>query len=963
MAKTPDNRPWAPHPIPRWVIKEFVRRQNDIGLEYIDNSAKTTWGDKGNGEGTWKDYKGPMVPWVRFFSNGNGLSVNNPQGIERDGFVMFQGEGFEKSYGIQDNKGILGYDANGNPHTLDVSSNGNTVSFPSATFKGITTQRVVQKFLPPPGIVSVDAVLQKERIRKVTVNWKCYGYAQLEYLTPYFLTPKISAFVEFGWNHFNPTSLLNLSSDLNNLNNLKELFTNSGSLLYDQNIRDSYGLYDVTMGIISGFDFSTQDGFTYDCKTEILSKHANYSGVQVNGGTKVTSDNTSTSVQSSFSTYLEKRLTKIPNCIIGKGKNFMEPLDQEEIKSLSSPDAGARFAQLKDFYNNKVEDRFFVGRKTEYGDEKIREGIAKYDWDNSDQKDIWVTFGFLIELANLFFTQLIDVKIRDNPPYKLYQIKTDDVIVGAHPNLVSCDGSILLIPNSLAPKFNAGIVFPTSNPEDNDYQKQVGFGNSSIFSPVTPTKVSDYNKLDPYDRTVSKVLKTGISVRSTDTNFSILGIQFGNEENSSVGIGGAVMRDDLDGIINRFRYRKQGRTKSFAFPQRIKEPDTKKESGYWGYINDLYINKNIIIECAKSADTVESFYNDLLNKISNAAGKFWDLAVIEDDQDSGFLRIVDKKFVQYNDMKIYQFDVGAANRFIKNVNFTAQLSNVAANQTIAGASANTTFKSPIGSINANQSLQFPYGDRFNLTPPSGRIARSSGGVVDNNLEAIRQLQNSPENSSNSKGSYIMSFKSKKGTKKGISRADAATAGGRRNPTPGNPSPPGSRGAAAAAAGLRGNFNSSNPSPPGSRGAAAAAAGYSGNFSSGQQTDGGGTGEEGWNIVNLVLPNETLLLAILNDLDTKNNSNIYGGQQPGFTVEMTLQGISGLRTFQLFSLKNLPSPYSEHEIICQIVDITHKVDNSNWTTTIKAGIRAIRGQVIKVTTDGDNSFELETVKYT
>ena len=979
MAKTPDNRPWAPHPFPRWVIKEFVRRQNDIGLQYIDNSTKTTWGDKGNGEGTWKDYKGPMVPWVRFFSNGNGTSVNNPQGITRDGFVMFQGEGFEKSYGIQDNKGILGYDAKGNPHTLNVSNNGNTVSFPSATFKGITTQRVVQKFLPPPGIVSVDAILQKERIRKVTINWKCYGFAQLEYLTPYFLTPKISAFVEFGWNHFNPASLLNLSSDLNNLNNLKELFTNSGSLLYDQNIRDSYGLYDVTMGIISGFDFSTQDGFTYDCKTEILSKHANYSGVQVNGATKVTSDNTSTSVQSSFSTYLEKRLTKIPNCIIGKGKNFMEPLDQDEIKAFNSPDPGTKFIKLKNFYNDKVEDRFFVGRKTEYGDEKIRENIAKYDWDNSDQKDIWVTFGFLIELANLFFTQLVDVKIKDNPPYKLYQIKTDEVIIGAHPNLISCDGSILLIPNALAPKFNAGIVFPTSNPEDNDYQKQTGFGNPSIFSPVTPVKVSNYNDLKPYDRTVSKVLKTGISVRSKSTNVvSVLGsetlsLNVGDlnlgpftqkvDTNVSVGIGGAVMRDDLDGIINRFRYKRQGRAKSFSFPQWTDEPDTKKEKGYWGYLNDLYINKNLIIECAKSADTVESFYNDLLNKISNAAGKFWDLAVIEDDQDSGFLRIVDKKFVQYNNMKIYQFDVGAANRFIKSINFTAQLSNVAANQTIAGASANNTFKSPIGSINANQSLQFPYGDRFNLIPPTGPIARSSGGVVDNNLEAIKQLQNSPENSSNSKGSYIMSFKSKKGTKKGISRADAATAGGRRNPTPGNPSPPGSRGAAAAAAGLRGNFNSSNPSPPGSRGAAAAAAGYSGNFSSGQQTDGGGTGEEGWNIVNLVLPNETLLLAILNDLDTKSNSNIYGGQQPGFTVEMTLQGISGLRTFQLFSLKNLPSPYSEHEIICQIVDITHKIDNSNWTTTIKAGIRAIRGQVIKVTTDGDNSFELETVKYT
>ena len=276
-----------------------------------------------------------------------------------------------------------------------------------------------------------------------------------------------------------------------------------------------------------------------------------------------------------------------------------------------------------------------------------------------------------------------------------------------------------------------------------------------------------------------------------------LNITFG--EKKDVGIGGAVMRDNLDGIINRFRYKRQGNAKSFSFPQWYDEPQTKKTEGYWGYLDDLYINKSLIIECAKSADTVESFYNDLLNKISNAAGKFWDLAVIEDDQDSGFLRIVDKKFVQYNDMKIYQFDVGAANRFIKSVNFTAQLSNVAANQTIAGASANNTFKSPVGSINANQSLQFPYGDRFNLIPPTGSTARSSGAVIDNNLEAIRQLQNSPENASNGKGSYIMSFKSKKSEKKGMSRADAATAGGRRNPTPGNPSPPGSRAAAAAAA--------------------------------------------------------------------------------------------------------------------------------------------------------------------
>ena len=68
MAKTPDNRPWAPHPIPNWIIKEFTRRQNDIGFEYPIN---VTWDDNGS----WQNYKGPLTAWVRVFSNGVGRSM------------------------------------------------------------------------------------------------------------------------------------------------------------------------------------------------------------------------------------------------------------------------------------------------------------------------------------------------------------------------------------------------------------------------------------------------------------------------------------------------------------------------------------------------------------------------------------------------------------------------------------------------------------------------------------------------------------------------------------------------------------------------------------------------------------------------------------------------------------------------------------------------------------------------
>ncbi len=948
MATTPDNRPWAPHPIPSWIIKEFIRRQNDIGFEY---PSSVTWGD----DGTWQNYKGPLTSWVRVFSNGTGRVNEKSNYPIRNGFILQGGYGFDKTYGIPDNKSVLGYDSEGEAHTLDLSDNGNLVSFPNSV---APDNRTVQKFLPIPGITSIDAVIQKERIRKITVNWKCYGYAQLEYMTPYFLSPKISTFVEFGWNLFNPVSLLDLRKE--NLSKLKELFL-SGSALYDENIRNSYGLYDVTMGIVSGFDFSSQDGITFDCKTEILSKHANYSGVLVNNSTKVKSTDSETSVQSTFATYLEKRLTKLPECIKQK-KSFMDPLDSQEIKAKGE----GGFKINKNFYlgtdnKQKIEDRFFIGRKKEYGDESIMRGIAKYDWDVSDQKDVWVTFGFLIELSNLFFSQMIDVKPKNGEPFPLYKIDTSDVVVGAHPNLMSCDGSVLLIPNAQAPKFNIGNTYTTSDAEDNDYQKQTTSVNPSIkqsaFKPIVK-----YNDLDPYDRSLAKVFKTGIAIRTKATNkISILGsetfsLDVGNlnlgpftqkvETNQQVGVGPCLMRDDLDTILNRFRYSSEiGKqtpgTHSFPIYNQD-EPNSGKEKGYYGYINDLFVNKNVIIECAKSSDTVESFYNSLLNKINNAAGKFWELAVVEDDKT---LKIIDKKFIKYEKIKIYQFDIGATNKFLKSINFTAQLSNVAANQVIASSSTNG--KSPNGTVNSNQSISFPYGDRFNESSSSFNSNKAT--LLDNNLETIRQLQNSPENAGGNKGgSYIMSFKSYESVS---SRADAATAAGPRVTTPlnpNNPAPP-SR-AASSAPRTTTPLNPNNPSPP-SRAAASAPRTTTATTvqPSGKET--------GWNIVNLVLPNEGLLLALLNDMDFEKNSNIYGGQQPGFTVEMTLQGISGLRTFQLFSLKNLPSPYSEREVIFQIVDISHKLDAGSWTTTIKAGMRSIRGKEIKFTTDGINEYTI------
>ena len=980
MATTPDNRPWAPHPIPSWIIKEFIRRQNDIGLDY-PVPVSINWDDNGN----WQNYKGPMTAWARVFSNGTGRVSGKSDFPIRNGFILHGGDGFDKSYGITDNRNVLGYDSEGVEHVLNVSGDGNFVTFPNSIS---SENRTVQKFLPVPGITSIDAVIQKERIRKITVNWKCYGYAQLEYMTPYFLSPKISAFVEFGWNHFNPISLLDLRDS--NLDNLKELFTNSGSLLYNENIRKSFGLYDVTMGIVSGFDFTSQDGITYDCKTEILSKHANFSGVQINNSATVLSDDKKTSVQSKFSDYIEKRLTKLPNCILQK-KNFMDALDKDEIDALQK---GTFLSSTFPFYkyddgqyidwegnngNGRPEDRIFFGRRDGDGDSQMMNGKSTYDWDSKEQNEIWVTMGFIVELTNVFFNKDLNIELKNAKSYSLYEIDIDDVKIGAHPNLISCDGSVLLIPNQKAPKYNLGVKFPIGNPDDNDYQKQIldtgpnkslylasnlSFSPSSslcdrtlfkIFrtgykpfnelnDPKAPTEIIKNIKFSDigsgnlavdllktedqllkrllFNKPEVKLLNKITSNSKTDDKEKQSSNQSPLEKRAKKKISFNVFRDDLDGIINRFRYNNYDMPGTRSFPQWKDDDENSKPAGYWGYLKDLYVNKNVLIECAKSSETVESFYNSLFGKINAAAAKIWELSIVEDSEDSGKLRIVDKKYVQYNKMKIYQFDVGASNNFIKTINFTAQLSNVAANQVISSASTNKTSagNSPNGDVNSNQIIPFPYGDRFykdTLIKPR---------KIDENLEIIKQLQGNPAPSGASNGSYIMSFKTYKNSnfkpqtteqkeKISIAKLQSAARTGRDD------------------------------------------VGTSGEFIP-------GIGEDevtGWNIVNLVLPNDSLLIALMNDMDFKNNTNIYGGQQPGFTVEMTLQGISGLRTFQLFSLKNLPSPYSEREIICQIVDVSHKVDAGNWTTTIKAGIRSIRGQSISFTTDGINEYSINIIK--
>ena len=90
---------------------------------------------------------------------------------------------------------------------------------------------------------------------------------------------------------------------------------------------------------------------------------------------------------------------------------------------------------------------------------------------------------------------------------------------------------------------------------------------------------------------------------------------------------------------------------------------------------------------------------------------------------------------------------------------------------------------------------------------------------------------------------------------------------------------------------------------------------------------------------LVLTQLDLLTLLVNDKDTR-NASVNSVLQPDIKAEITLLGIAGFKTQQIFAIDNLPTPYDK-DILFQVIDVKHTLQNGNWTTTITAGLRPIK----------------------
>ena len=807
--------PFEIQPIPKYVRDELERRERDIGVNFISNII-ASWDENGN----WNTYKGPMRCWVRVCSNGIGEAKYG----SKEGFVMSGATGFYKDYGIDPSdysktQTVLGYTPSGQPHQID---NEYTID-----------SKAISKHVPPPGIISIDATMQKSMYRQVTIKWKCFSKDHLNYMTPYFMSPGVSTFIEWGWNHYNPKCLLDLnnvgqpakmkdsvddktpgpSGDPNDPRKtagtgLLGIYTDP--LQQQLLVEDGKGTYELTCGIITSFDYSLQPDGSYDCTTEIKSNSFIYSGVQTRSNALASTSpadnkgNKKPEPVKSFKEYIDTSFKSIPKTVL-TGLNSKDPLFPTPV-NLPGP-----------------ETRVFIPRNLDTSNDprtKV-DNVTKYSFDSGATDDFWITMGLFIDLINKFFAA-------ESPKVgaTFNQIDISSSWIGGHKNLISTDGKILLIPNSQAPNISPSV-------EDR--------GKSTNYTtPDTQKDGKDAAAISEADKTLQSLFNS-------------------------------TTRQDLNEIINYFRIKYSGKD-----PAEVEFP-AKQYDYNLGKLENLYVHKDVILKAVEKSETVTDILNFVLNKVSEAVNGMWKFSLIQYGPSNSLLSIIDtecfslKRLQELNSDKrpyIYFFKNRASRNNIQSLNFSVKLSDKVATTVLYNSpkdnKTSVPMKNPFGFVTRDRFFQLTNDDSY-LTPKDKEVVLKAN----QNTELERQREDKKRQESIQKerdvkaGAFIVGIVTREG------------------------------------------------------------------------------GAEKTYIRKLVLTQKDLFTLLVNDKDPY-NSSINSFPQPGIKAEITLTGIAGLKTFQVFGIDNLPEPYDK-DILFQVEDVKHSLQsNGMWTTTVTAGIRPTKG---------------------
>ena len=871
------ERPWEAGPFEKWVVDE---------LDFRKNSLST--GIQGQFKGDLPQYAGPRKAWIRVFSNGmveyNG---NNPNLISDNdnewGLVFASGDGFFNRYGIDGkapygiSKQMYGYNCKLQPKYIESSTRPN---------------------VPDPGIISIETEIQKSWFARAKINWTCHSIEQLKAITPYFLTPLQTVIVEFGWNTFNQQSLINLS----NFNEIVDIWDNHYKR-YSEYVPKSKGNYEFLIGQVVNFEYTINDNIITGM-TEVASRQLLYSGFRkdsqeniIKGKIIDKSGNLDTK-ETEFRTKYGILVNNFVNSVAATDNqgNSDSGLNEDFAKILRSNSGYEKKYGVK-FEN--LQDHIFSGRN-----KQVIKYSAERDFDNNNKKGpdfTWITMDLLVDVLN-GMKNIGDVK--EYTQY-FFDLNIDDITIGSHDNLISTKKTIL-IPNAAAPKLNSrksnrllkvalGNVKPKTQAS-----AAIGTASTLILSLGTalPFTSEIYNQLggdvldidDNGKPNGNPVLDQSFDVHSPFTKFSF-------KKNNNVGADCSLaktagfltelQRQDLDYILNEWGRPKQNSRQNTAVPAKdqtfggVRIPDNLKR----GYLKNIYINldflKRVLLDTDGNYKNLKEVYDVICREINEASCNFWELTVVDapDVNGKSTLKIVDVKGPPDKNYthEIYKFEYMTNNSIIKKLNFTTLLSNAQANQIIfkAGSYDYTT---------SNQLLDYSnLLNNVNSTKPK---------VV--YKDRILKTKSTDQKANNQKNPDTNEYYFRSILRDGNKYSDGF---------------------------LQVTLFETKTAPVIQRTGGSTTVNY-----------------DKYDIVDIVMPYEELVVSMLNDGDVKTNTNIYNSPLRNVEIEISLMGISGIKTFEFFRVTNLPPPFNDDVVVFQVTNVTHVINENTWETRLKAQLR-------------------------
>ena len=672
--------------IRKWVREEFLNRWRNFGLQYTHLAPGAE--NYAAGESTqynahtkqfgydavasqnaehlaeWDQniYKGPKTAWGTVVSS---AIVEDPDDPDKDyqGFVLGGNGNFHDTYGFDSGDGVnggggeaktlLGYDLSKQPrrHEIDERS---------------------YKFRPSPGITSIESedIEPGKNFRKTTVSFTCWSQDQLDYLQPYFFQPGMTAIVEWGWNTFPRDSLITRCAD--DYKRVHRLWNNEKSNFrsnlvpnpspVSEHLRRGCGNYGFAMGLITNFNYSMRDDGGYDCSIQISCMSEVGQQIMTSGAVdKQKEDSKFVDIK----TFINKTLRR---SLLGKydiGSTMNEGLSPTEQKLKEEIRGSADDKVVK-----AAEEEAYKLARGRYFSFNMYDSSKPFMAGKSNANGgTYITVGYLIDIFNMFFARKSEGNMTNISHFTVYGCRCV-----AHPNIKSVDGSVLLIPNSVAPRwntetFNGSTIAKTKStgahsarPAGYSVLKKGEAGGAKQCYKDTSQAFIDIVKAMNPGKSPPATIEEALKMSPRDDLYQILSVKATSGYNlQHPAISNKFDENLKEAVALSHGQKKIDRLKEAwveandcvrPFPDFASDTEegpgiTGNTMGYSGRIEDLYVNLDVITDSFNHGENASAILLDIMRKVSAAAGNIWKFAIIGRDLSTSSniaLALVDQNF-------------------------------------------------------------------------------------------------------------------------------------------------------------------------------------------------------------------------------------------------------------------------------------------------------------------------------